>query len=288
VANWIRDASAGALALSFVMCLGTPVLASETGTRAPRGTIAVNGGGTGKKIYLISPATRMTRPVTAPDDVFDFDLSPDGRRIAVAGFTGIWIMGRDGSGSKRIFDGRRLASEAVEIAWSPDSSRLAYIRGETLFTISADGTDVKRVAGHAAAPDWTPDGLKILFVRNPETSSRRGAIYEIRADGGGLRRIIRGAWYGPAVSPDGAKILLYKTGLPGVFIVPAKGGKPRLLIRDGSQPQWSPNGRYVGFTRDVKCWEVCTSRIFVRLVSTGAASAYGPKLGDMGPFSWAR
>ncbi|MFW5986928.1 MAG: TolB family protein [Methanohalophilus sp.] len=54
---------------------------------------------------------------------------------------GIWIMGSDGSEKSRIFKGN-----AYDIAWSPDGSKIAYVRAgnnhtTSLWVMNADGSN---------------------------------------------------------------------------------------------------------------------------------------------------
>jgi dipeptidyl aminopeptidase/acylaminoacyl peptidase len=255
---------------------------SRKAASGPRGTIAAGGAA----VYLISPATGVSRRVPTPAPATRADLSEDGRRIAVAGLSALWVMNRDGSRPQRI-----LRAAAADVAWSPGGSRLAIVRNGALLTISADGSDSKKVTGRAETPHWYPGGKWIVFVRNPELSSRNGAISAIRPDGGGLRRIVpKGSWYGPRISPDGSKVAFYRNGLPGIFVAPLSGGEPRLLVRNGSQPVWSPGGRYIAFTRDVNCGGhgACRSRVYVMPASGGTARPHGPVLTDLLLFSWSR
>src|SRR5438132_6104534 len=183
-----RNRLIGVLVLAGLVL--APACAGGSGTPGPRGTIAVNGGGTPlRAIYLVSLASG-TRTVRAPDNVFDFDLSPDGRRIAVAGFTGIWVMRRDGSHAQRIFDGRNLQFGAGGVQWSRNGRLLAFVRRDTLFTLETNTRNLRKVTNRADSPDWRPDGTWILFVRNPELSSRDGVISSIGTDVRGLRRIV--------------------------------------------------------------------------------------------------
>jgi Tol biopolymer transport system component len=280
----------GRYAVPLAAALGSLVTfwASACGGNAagPRGTIAVTAGSlhATRQIALIDPASRTTLYVIAPDDVVRYDLSPDGSRIAVTGFEGVWIMERDGSDP-------RLVSRADgfgEIAWSPDGRQLVLARSDdVLFTMSADGRQLRRIVDHADQPDWSPDGKSIVFVSHPEQTSRSGTISAIGSDGRGLRRIASGVMGAePRVSPD-ESVVVFNNG-EGTFLAPWAGGKARLLIRDAYRPVWSPDGRYLAFTRQLRCEDVCSSRVFIRRVSGGRPRAYGPVLGDMGPLSWSQ
>jgi dipeptidyl aminopeptidase/acylaminoacyl peptidase len=257
---------------------------------APDGTIAIGGGAAPKSISLISPASGRARKVVLGDRALDADLSPDGRRLALGGFRGISVALRDGSRARRILKLDNAQAGVAALAWSPNGRRLAFIRGETLYTIAVKGGAVARLADHADAPDWSADGREIIFVRDPERSSRDGTISAVRSTGGGVRRVVgTGRWFGPSVSPDGSKVAFYRNGVPGIYVAPAEGGLARLVIRNGLQPQWSPDGRYLAFVRDVGCDEaLCSQRTFAAPASRGKARAYGPVVADMLLFSWTR
>ncbi|HYN44023.1 MAG TPA: hypothetical protein VE129_19760 [Thermoanaerobaculia bacterium] len=51
----------------------------------------------------------------------------------------------------------------------------------------------------------------------------------------------------PAWSPDGEVIAFHSKDRGGLWVAPAKGGKPRLLAAFGSRPSFSPDGKRVAF-----------------------------------------
>ena len=277
--------------VGVIACLAAGLSAcGGASSSGPSGTIAVSGGGAYETIALVSPMANSTRNIAATvDQTLDADLAPDGQHIAIAGVKGLWVTNRDGSHARLIVDEKGLDVVAGAVAWSPDGRDLAFIRDGSLYTVPSRGGAVTFVTRNADSPTWSSDGAEIIFVRNPDQSSRNGTISAIRADGRGLRRLIAGKWFGPAVSPDGSKIAFYRNGVYGIYVAHATGGMPRLVTRKGFQPKWSPNGRYLAFLRDVNCGEaVCSSRTFVMPASGGAARAYGPVIGDMALLSWSR
>jgi len=88
-----------------------------------------------------------------------------------------------------------------------------------------------------AMPAWSPDGTKLAFVRrttNP--GSPDDGLWVINADGSGLQQLTgdRGTEENPAWSPDGGQILYDSDdGEPGnldIWVVSSNGTNPRRLI----------------------------------------------------------
>ena len=100
-------------------------------------------------------------------------------------------------------------------AWSPDGTRIAFIRNSNLFIMNADGSNVvqRTFSGGCQDPTWSPDGTKIAFSDYAEYGM---GIYVISATGGSqlvLFEVVGGGEYvgdvmQPAWSPDGTKIAL--------------------------------------------------------------------------------
>ena len=210
----------------------------------------VNEEGTELKSVLYAIAGTTT--LGALDFLYGFhaDLSPDGTRLAYTScqfpteheheresyiqdgldFTErekyhneIALSAADGNNQQRITHNRELDHYPV---WSPDGSRLAFIRGERfaggqLYTMSPDGLDVQVVTPSLDSvalvpPAWSPDGKRLVFVVNegvryPEDMR---SVYTVQSDGSELAkvgemgdvRIIGELTAAPSWSPDSERV----------------------------------------------------------------------------------
>lgn len=135
-------------------------------------------------------------------------ISPDGKSIAVAhydgGWRGIYIMNADGSG-------------------------LTKLVGDSYFNM---------------APVWSPDGAWLAFERwTQDPPNVRGAIYVIKVDGTGLRRVTpesSAPGADPSWSPDGTKIAY--GGLQGLHVINVDGTGDIAVPNGGQHAAWSPDG----------------------------------------------
>ncbi|WP_217915670.1 TolB family protein [Miltoncostaea marina] len=150
-----------------------------------------------------------------------------------------------------------------EPSWSPDGRRIAFSRTTDggrrweIHAVTADGRRIVRVTragGFALDPAWSPDGRLIAFAGDGgriESTGCSSAVWVVRPDGTGLRRLLRDA-YAPAWSPEGRRLAVTRDdarGRPRVLIAPAAGGRARPLTA-GAAPSWSPDGRRLVVARD--------------------------------------
>ena len=179
-----------------------------------------------------------------------------------------------GENGRIAFD--RLAEQdemfAVDIfSVEPDGSRL--------FQLTSFGFDY-----FAEFPDTSPDGRTIAFQR-VDAAVEDIQIWLMDADGSDPRPLTaftNGA-FDPAYSPDGRTLAVdsFMDDSPGIFLVGVRTHRGRPLgddkarrvtsVTDGgfdSEPQFSPDGRWIVFTRySVECtsdetFEGCQTRIF--------------------------
>jgi len=144
------------------------------------------------------------------------------------------------------------------------TSRIAFtrpgrLRGEQIFTMRPDGSDLRQLTGGAGqgsnwGPAWSPDGGRICF-----SSDRNGHahLYLIAPDGSARQQLTNdpgASDFEPGWSPDGARIAFARgdDSADDLWLVEVATGEAHPLTSEGrldGSPAWSPDGRWIVFHR---------------------------------------
>jgi Tol biopolymer transport system component len=245
------------------------------------------------RLYEINADGSARQPFTTPTAPRAVDSepawSPDGTQLAVVHARGdsddlgsatrIDLLAADGSTRRRLTRLERRES-VTSPAWSPDGSRLAFVRYTQRSGRLRSAIVVHELAGgkrvlvsqrldrrltSVALPEWSPDGQSVLYsaFRLGRSFNFRSSIQAIAVDGGSAALIARNA-HSPAFSPDGSRIAFISIADRNgrtcgsdecfyngeLYVMRADGGDPRRLTRsegDDEAPDWSADGGRIAF-----------------------------------------
>jgi hypothetical protein len=205
----------------------------------------------------VEAAAEMPGPVNSSTaDVAGFDLSPDGRRVAVnvlkSGYGELWVGDLVRGSTSRLFDER---ADSLSAVWTPDGhvvfSTLLQSRRWNLWKALADGASRPERLTQADATqnpkDVSPDGRYLVFAQGV---GLQADLWLLPLDGSGPAAEWLAAagnqGFGASFSPD-SRFLAYEsdeTGRSEVYVRPFPAGEGRWqLSTDGGRlPAWSPAG----------------------------------------------
>jgi TolB protein len=198
-------------------------------------------------------------------EVFSFEWSPDGKRIA---YTSL------GTNTVHVLDVDDLEDQQLSVpeghyrisGWSPDGSKLTAVSAGELIVINVatgesaflDG-DLDPYSSQRSLPAWSPDGSMLLYL--VRDASDLTHIVVVDAESGQRRQLadVPLRDLDPAWSPDGESIAFWRqlnTDASylenGLYVVSVESGKElelaRFRLRGSSLdnlPAWSPDGERI-------------------------------------------
>lgn len=244
-------------------------------------------------------------------------VSPDGKQVAWVQTdgtpAGLQILKRpvsEGGMAERVSAGS-TAKKEDQLAWSPDSSQLAFLsdagsKGQQQLWVAAKGK-ARRLTnwkGACARPRWSPDGKQIAVLFSKDAPRFGGAIEAIEPEvgvidsqvydqklalvdvaSGTLREITE---RGMSVhefdwSPDSKRILYTAAASPAdakwwvarLYTIEVGSGKAQEIYKPELQitiPRWSPDGKQVSFISGLMSDEGVTGGdLFVMSADGGTA-----------------
>ena len=104
-------------------------------------------------------------------------------------------------------------------------------------------------AGVTSRPDISPDGKFVVYASDRDDQKNLDLYLQQIPSGNPVRLTSTDEDENePAFSPDGASIAFSSTrNGGGIYIMPALGGEPRLLVRGGHWPKFSPDGSSIAY-----------------------------------------
>ena len=171
--------------------------------------------------------------------------SPDGHKLVIMGDRLSLRIFDLKAGTETEIPGTGLGNSPT---WSPDGKQIVFRDSHDgnwdIRLIDIDGANSRwlvEAPTEERYPSWSPDGRKLAFSSLDKRESQIFVMDFARNDKIRQLTALPFTAEAPTWSPDGTQIAFSgwnAQGVGGIYVVSAEGGKPELLIPDGSLPAW--------------------------------------------------
>lgn len=201
------------------------------------------------------------------------------------GPSGLFSVKPDGSDQKLI-----LNKFAFGYTWSPDGTQIAYMDGNSIVVINADGSGQQQVNKDSAyyeSVTWAPDGKSVLT--NSFGNGKQG-VYSLDVKTGAAHRLsVDSSARSPSWSPDGKTIAYISSDFNsgGIYTVDATGRNRKQLTNSYELGfAWSPDSKQIAFNsnrnRSVQIYSMALDGTDLKKITTAAGWYSEPQLSPDG------
>ena len=235
----------------------------------PGGLLAYESGNSvSGQLTWMSAQGEQLQTVGPAESYNEFELSPDGTRVAVTiqesdGIRDLWIIDvKRGTRTRFTFSTNEEPAEYGQPLWSPDGKWIAYVSNRSghqeIYRKPADGIGKEEILVSADEDvwcyDWSPDGRYIVYGHErPEHNNSEDLIaLPVSGEGDPIRITNTPFNEWPAsFSPDGRWVAYDspESGRREIYVVPFPGleGRWQVSAEGGRYPRWSPDGSRLFF-----------------------------------------
>jgi TolB protein len=224
-------------------------------------------------IVFVARAFREAEPLPGLGTPVEVTPRSNGRMVFLAEqgdttllLSDVFVAGPEGEQPQGVL--ATGSGNVTEVAWSPDGSRIAYLRslgvggGGEIVSVAADGSDPRTLVrtdqdvlqGFA----WSPDGEWVVYSRGVDVGDDIDySLFARPVAGGEEVQLTDGVAddVDPAWSPDGTQLVFSRDegqGGSDLFVIDAEDGSnlTKITGRGGAEaePAWSPDGTRIAFS----------------------------------------